>query len=52
MATILLDTNVLVYTFDQIEPSRQGRAIDVLRQLEMTGNGRLSVQCLASVNDN
>jgi predicted nucleic acid-binding protein len=51
MATILLDTNVLVYTFDQNEPYRQGRAIDVLRQLEVTGNGRLSVQCLAEFSN-
>ena len=51
MATILLDTNILVYTYDQNEPSRQGRAIDVLRQLEVTGNGRLSVQCLAEFSN-
>jgi predicted nucleic acid-binding protein len=43
----LIDTNVLVYTFDQNEPARQQQAIEVLRALEQSGDGRLSVQCLA-----
>lgn len=47
MAAILIDTNVLVYVFDQNEPARQERAIQVLRTLEETLAGRLSVQCLA-----
>lgn len=47
MAPILIDTNVLVYMFDQNEPARQQRAIQVLRTLEATLAGRLSVQCLA-----
>jgi predicted nucleic acid-binding protein len=47
MAPILIDTNVLVYMFDQNEPARQQRAIQVLRTLEVTLAGRLSVQCLA-----
>lgn len=47
MAAILIDTNVLVYVFDQNEPTRQERAIQVLRTLEETLAGRLSVQCLA-----
>jgi predicted nucleic acid-binding protein len=44
---ILIDTNVLVYTFDQNDPLRQERAIQVLRALEESASGRLSVQCLA-----
>jgi predicted nucleic acid-binding protein len=47
MPPILIDTNVLVYTFDQNEPRRQERAIEVLRALEKNASGRLSVQCLA-----
>jgi predicted nucleic acid-binding protein len=44
---VLIDTNVLVYTFDQNDPSRQEQAIQVLRALEESASGRLSVQCLA-----
>jgi len=44
---VLIDTNVLVYTFDQNDPPRQERAIQVLRALEEHASGRLSVQCLA-----
>ena len=47
MPPILIDTNVLVYTFDQDELSKQEQAIRVLKQLELPGSGRLSVQCLA-----
>ena len=47
MPAVLIDTNVLVYVFDQNEPARQERAIAVLRRLEETASGRLSVQCLA-----
>jgi predicted nucleic acid-binding protein len=44
---VLIDTNVLVYTFDQNDPVRQEQAIRVLRALEQSASGRLSVQCLA-----
>lgn len=47
MPPVLIDTNVLVYTFDQNDPPRQERAIQVLRALEESASGRLSVQCLA-----
>ena len=47
MAPILIDTNLLVYLFDQNDPERQSRALGVLDQLELTGLGRLSVQNLA-----
>lgn len=47
MPPVLIDTNVLIYTFDQNDPPRQERAIEVLRALEESASGRLSVQCLA-----
>ena len=47
MPPVLIDTNVLVYTFDQNDPPRQERAIQLLRALEQSASGRLSVQCLA-----
>jgi predicted nucleic acid-binding protein len=47
MAPILIDTNLLIYLFDQNEPVRQSRATEVLDQLELMGLGRLSVQNLA-----
>ena len=47
MAPILIDTNLLIYLYDQNEPIRQSRAMDVLDQLELMGLGRLSVQNLA-----
>ncbi len=47
MAPILIDTNVLIYVFDQNDSTRQDQAIRVVQQLEISGNGRLSVQCLA-----
>ncbi len=47
MPPALIDTNVLVYTFDQNDAPRQQRAIQVLRALEESFSGRLTVQCLA-----
>jgi predicted nucleic acid-binding protein len=47
MPAILVDTNILFYVFDAADARRQNRAVEVLRQLEATGNGRLSVQSLA-----
>ncbi len=47
MPPILVDTNVLLYTFDQNDLEKQERSIQVLRQLEATETGRLSVQSLA-----
>ena len=44
---ILIDTNLLIYLFDQTHPDRQMRAKDVLDRLELVGLGRLSVQNLA-----
>jgi predicted nucleic acid-binding protein len=47
MARILIDTNVLVYAYDRREHTKQRQAICVLEQLQLTGAGCLSVQCLA-----
>ncbi len=44
---ILIDTNVLLYAYDQNDVTRQNRALEVLEQLESAVNGCLSVQCLA-----
>jgi predicted nucleic acid-binding protein len=47
MALILIDTNLLVYLFDQNDPARQPRARFVLDELQKMGAGRLSVQSLS-----
>jgi predicted nucleic acid-binding protein len=47
MPAVLVDTNVLVYMFDQNDAARQDRAITVVRELEQSARGRLSAQCLA-----
>jgi predicted nucleic acid-binding protein len=47
MPQVLIDTNVLIYACDISDHLRQEQAIQVLRYLEITGAGRLSVQCLA-----
>ena len=47
MPPILIDTNVLIYLYDQHQPAKQDRARHVLDRLEGSGSGRLSVQCLA-----
>ena len=47
MPSILIDTNILIYSFDQNYPEKQDQAKRVLRQLALTNSGRLSVQKLA-----
>lgn len=47
MPPVLIDTNVLVYASDPANIDRQDQALRVLKHLETTRNGRLSVQCLA-----
>jgi len=47
MPPILVDTNVLVYFYDQNSPEKQERANLVLDQLQQAGLGRLSTQALA-----
>jgi predicted nucleic acid-binding protein len=47
MPRVLIDTNVLVYVFDERVSLRQDQAAHVLRYLEKTNQGQLSAQCLA-----
>ncbi|MSP12908.1 MAG: PIN domain-containing protein [Chloroflexi bacterium] len=47
MPPILIDTNILVYSYDRGEYVKQGSAINTLFRLKMTGAGRLSTQVLA-----
>ena len=47
MPPVLIDTNLLIYLYDQNEPARQAQAQYVLDRLELTQTGRLSVQNLA-----
>ena len=47
MSPILVDTNVLVYFYDQNSSEKQERASLVLNRLREAGLGRLSTQTLA-----
>jgi predicted nucleic acid-binding protein len=47
MSPILIDTNVLVYVFDQNDVERQDRALGLLEEMELRSAGTLSVQALA-----
>ena len=47
MPPILIDTNVLIYTYDFQDPRRREQAIRVVEALQLKGSGCLSVQCLA-----
>ncbi|MGO8989720.1 MAG: PIN domain-containing protein [bacterium] len=47
MPPILIDTNLLIYLYDPKQPDKQKQSELVLEQLELTRNGRLSVQTLA-----
>jgi predicted nucleic acid-binding protein len=44
---ILLDTNILVYTFDPRDAARQEKAFTILLKLEEQGLGCTSTQCLS-----
>jgi predicted nucleic acid-binding protein len=46
MPPILIDTNILIYLYDQNQPDKQNQSKRVLEQLELTRSGRLSVQAL------
>lgn len=43
---LLIDTNVLVYSYDAQAPEKRGRATELLDRLAGTGRGRLSAQIL------
>jgi len=45
-APVFVDTNVLVYARDAGEPTKQPRALDVLRSLWENRRGRISLQVL------
>ena len=47
MPPALIDTNLLIYLYDQNQPRKQAQSHRVLEQLELTHSGRLSVQALA-----
>lgn len=47
MQPILIDTNVLVYLFDQNEPTKQAQSAAILPILQDLGVARLSAQALA-----
>ena len=47
MPPILIDTNMLLYPYDTLAPSKAKQARRVLDHLELTRSGRLSVQNLA-----
>ena len=47
MTAILLDTNVLVYSFDRAEPEKRAQAMKVILALQSASLGCLSVQCLS-----
>ena len=47
MPSILLDTNILIYTFDPRDEARQEQAIVILLKLEEEEKGCLSTQCLS-----
>jgi predicted nucleic acid-binding protein len=46
MATILLDTNILVYSYDVRQPEFQKKSQALIIRLERAGAACLSVQCL------
>ncbi|GJQ52761.1 MAG: twitching motility protein PilT [Anaerolineaceae bacterium] len=47
MTEILLDTNVLVYGFDLAERDKRAHALTILRELQNSSLGCISVQCLS-----
>ena len=47
MPSVLLDTNILIYTFDPRDEARQELAIAILLKLEEDEKGCLSTQCLS-----
>ena len=47
MPPVLIDTNILIYTYDYQDPPRRHQAMRVVEALQLNGSGCLSVQCLA-----
>lgn len=48
-ADILVDTNVLVYTYATGEPEKRGRALTTLDRLVIDGRGKISTQVLGEL---
>jgi len=46
-SNVLLDTHILVYTFEPVDTVRQEKAIRILKKVEEAGSGCLSVQSLS-----
>jgi predicted nucleic acid-binding protein len=46
MTAILIDTNILVYSFDLAEPRKQALARALLLNLQVLQQGCLSIQCI------
>jgi len=46
---VLIDTNVVVYEYDDTARAKQARATDVLQRLSASARGRLSTQVLGEV---
>jgi predicted nucleic acid-binding protein len=46
-ASVLIDTNILVYAYDRSAPQKQQQALDVLDYLVVRGSGAISTQVLA-----
>lgn len=47
MTEILLDTNILVYVFDLAEMKKRAHAVTIIRELQNSSRGCLSIQCLS-----
>jgi predicted nucleic acid-binding protein len=47
MTAILIDTNILVYSFDLAEPKKMTVARKLLAQVQLYQQGHLSIQCIA-----
>jgi predicted nucleic acid-binding protein len=47
MPMVMIDTNILVYTFDPRDVERQEKAFSLLLKLEESGKGCMCVQCLS-----
>jgi predicted nucleic acid-binding protein len=45
--TALIDTNILIYTYEVRDPIRQGKALSVLSSLRTTSRGYMSVKTLS-----
>lgn len=44
---LLIDTNILIYSFDSSNLNRKEKALEILYTLRNDRSGKLSVQCLA-----